>query len=242
MEILVLCLAAFFASMLNAGAGGGSFITFPALVHSGYSLTSANAISTVALFPGALSSAWGFRNSLNEKILSLAIFSLLSIVGSIAGTYLFLWTDEAQLKKLIPILILFATVLIFFKDRVKSLKIKENPYVVYPMQFLVGVYGGYFGGGMGIMMIAVFSLYGMKNFLQINALKSILGFSINLVAATIFILQVEMPWPTVLAMIGASLLGGYAGARVMYRLSEKTVKTFVVIVGIVSAVLTGLDW
>lgn len=81
MEIILLCLAAFFASMLNAGAGGGSFITFPALVHSGYSLTSANAISTVALFPGALSSAWGFRNSLNEKVLNLVIFSVFEYCG-----------------------------------------------------------------------------------------------------------------------------------------------------------------
>ena len=238
MQTIVLCLAAFFASMLNAGAGGGSFITFPALVYSGYSLTAANAISTVALFPGALSSAWGFRKSLNEKVANLIIFAILSCLGSIVGTYLFLWTDEAQLKKLIPGLILFATTLIYFKDRIKSLKTEPNPYIVYPLQFLVGIYGGYFGGGMGIMMIAVFSLYGMKDFLQINALKSVLGFSINLIAATIFIIQVDLPWPTVLSMIGASVLGGYAGARVMYRLSEKTVRTFIVVVGVVSAVLT----
>ncbi|HYV95459.1 MAG TPA: sulfite exporter TauE/SafE family protein, partial [Chitinophagales bacterium] len=186
LQIILLAAAAVLGSALNAVAGGGSFFTFPALIFTGVPVLNANATSTIALWPGSIASAYTYRRKLQVKRSLLISFTAISIAGSIGGTSLLLLTPPDVLRSLVPYLMLSATLLLIFKNRIDKNRwmpaAPSNIPVVMALQFIIGAYGGYFGGGMGILMLATFSLMGYSSLQQMNALKSFLGACINGVA------------------------------------------------------------
>ncbi len=235
-EIILLTTAAVAGSALNAIAGGGSFFTFPALIFTGVPILNANATSTIALWPGAISSAYTYRNKLQVKRSLLIAFTIISIIGSIAGTILLLITPPNVLKMLLPYLMLSATLLLIFKNRIVNNKWlpanASNTTAVITLQFFIAAYGGYFGGGLGILMLAAFSLIGFADLQQMNALKSYLGAFINGIAVMIFVFMKEIFWSQALVMVSAAILGGYLGAYMGTHISQKYLHWFIIGVGI----------
>ena len=235
LQIFLLAGAAVLGSALNAVAGGGSFFTFPALIFTGVPILNANATSTMALWPGAISSAYTYRSKLQVERRVLIPFILISIIGSIAGTSLLLLTPPDVLRSLLPYLMLSATLLLLFKTRIANNRwmpaSSSNTPMVLGLQFIIGVYGGYFGGGMGILMLATFSLMGFTDLMQMNALKSYLGAIINGIAVVIFVVMKEVYWSQALVMVTAAIFGGYLGAFLGTRISQKYLHWFIIGVG-----------
>lgn len=234
-EILLLSGAAILGSALNAVAGGGSFFTFPALIFSGVPILNANATSTVALWPGSISSAYAYRNKLMIGRQLLLLFTVFSIAGSICGTTLLLYTPPDVLKMLLPYLMLSATLLLIFKNKIAGNRwmpvSSSNAPVVLFLQFVIGAYGGYFGGGMGILMLAAFNLMGFADLQQMNALKSFLGAFINGIAVLIFMATGKVFWYEALVMVIAAIFGGFLGAYLGTKISAKVLHVFIIAVG-----------
>jgi uncharacterized membrane protein YfcA len=234
-EIILLSGAAALGSALNAVAGGGSFFTFPALIFTGVPILNANATSTVALWPGAVSSAYTYRNELHIQKRVLVSFVIISIIGSIIGTSLLLLTPPDLLKLLLPYLMLAATLLLAFKKNIANNRwitaSSSNTPMVMILQFIIALYGGYFGGGMGILMLATFSLMGFSSLLQMNALKSYLGAIINGMAVVIFIAMNQIFWTQALIMVAAAIIGGYLGAFLGTKVPQKYLHWFIISVG-----------
>jgi uncharacterized membrane protein YfcA len=235
LEIFLLAGAAALGSVINAVAGGGSFFTFPILIFTGVPILNANATSAMALWPGTISSAYTYRDKLQIQKSMLISFTIISMVGSVAGTSLLLLTPADILRFLLPYLMLSATLLIFFKDRIAKNKLipasSSNTTMVMALQLIIGVYGGYFGGGMGILMLATFSLMGFTNLIQMNALKAYLSVIINGIAVVIFVVMKEIYWNQALVMVTAAIFGGYFGAFLGTRIPQKYLHWFIVAVG-----------
>jgi uncharacterized membrane protein YfcA len=238
---IVLAAAAVLGGALNSVAGGGSFFTFPALLLTGIAPVSANATSAVALWPAALAASYAYRDDLHSLRSRLISLSGVSALGGLVGAVLLLWTPDATLARVIPYLLLAAT-LVFTFGRGMMVE-ADGPItrgvVVRGMfvQFAIAVYGGYFGGGMGIVMIAAFSLMGMTDIHEMNALKSVLGTLINLVAVALFIAAGTIAWKPGLVMIVAATCGGYVGARTAKRVDAAKVRRFVLVVAWVTTAL-----
>lgn len=234
---LLLFGSALIASALNAVAGGGSFFTFPALLFSGVNILSANATSSFALWPGSIASAYTYRNELDIPRKPLIWLSLASFLGSLVGTILLLRTPSEVLKTLLPYLIGSATLLLIFKKQLagkKKIGAVEKPKPLARVaffQFLISIYGGYFGGGMGILMLAALSLMGFKNLNQMNALKTILGACINSVAVLLFVINQQIHWQFGTVMVVGGLIGGYLGAYWGAKVPAKILHLFIVSVG-----------
>jgi uncharacterized membrane protein YfcA len=231
---VVLAAAAILGGALNSVAGGGSFLTFPALLLSGVAPVSANATSAVALWPAALAASFAYRDDLRALRRMLVSLSGVSVLGGLVGAVLLLRTPDTTLSRLVPYLLLGATLVFTFGRRLVARA--DGPVtrgVVARgmlMQFAIAVYGGYFGGGMGIVMIAAFSLMGMTDMHSMNALKSVLGTLINLVAIALFIAAGTVAWRSGLVMIAAATCGGYLGARTARRVDAAKVRRFVLAV------------
>lgn len=235
-DIFMLAGAAVLGSALNAVAGGGSFFTFPALLFAGVPIINANATSTLALWPGAISSAYAYRNKLDVGKNLLIAFIICSVTGSIAGASLLLVTPPDLLHLLLPYLMGAATLLLIFKNRIAGSgwlsSTSSNTSFVIGLQFIVSVYGGYFGGGMGILMLATFSLMGFSDLVRMNALKSVLGAIINGVAVLIFIVMQQIFWHEALIMVVTGIFGGFLGAWLGTRVPQKYLHWFIVAVGV----------
>jgi uncharacterized protein len=236
--VLTWCLlvgAAFLAGGLNAIAGGGTFLTFPALVFTGTTPLAANATSTVALWPGSVASAWGYRSVMNEERGSLVPLILVSLGGGLAGAFLALATPSDAFEKLVPFLVLFAAVLFTVGDRLRAWlsSLGQTPrWVVLAAQVPISLYGGYLGGGIGLLMLAALTLLGGgRDLHRLNGLKSVLGLAINLTATVVFIASGLVEWPKALAMAVASTTGGYVAARFALSFDARVVKRFVVVLG-----------
>jgi uncharacterized membrane protein YfcA len=230
----VLAAAAVIGGALNSVAGGGSFFTFPALLLAGIAPVSANATSAVALWPAAVAASFAYRDDLHAMRRTLVSLSGVSALGGLVGAVLLLWTPDATLSRIVPYLLLAATLVFTFGRRmiVEAEGSVTRGVVLRGMflQFAIAVYGGYFGGGMGIVMIAAFSLMGMTDIHAMNALKSVLGTLINLVAVALFIAAGTIAWKPGLVMIVAATLGGYVGARTARRIDAAKVRRFVLVV------------
>ena len=236
MSILTLTLlfvAAALGGALNSVAGGGSFIAFPALLFSGIAPVIANATNTVALWPAGLASAFAYRNDLPGPRSMIAVLSGASLVGGLAGAILLLKTRESTFVHLLPWLLLVATVL-FTLGKKLTAKLRavhgassRTLLIVAVAQTVIAVYGGYFGGGMGILMLATLSFAGMTNIHAMNALKTILGAVINGVAVVAFIVDDAVAWRPGSVMIAGGILGGYVGATLARRIAPDRVRTFV---------------
>jgi hypothetical protein len=189
--------AAFAAGVINSIAGGGTLLSFPALVWAGHAPVYANATSALALAPGSLGSLWGYRSELRDTPPRFFVLLIPSFIGSIIGAVLLKLTPEKLFEAFVPFLILFATLLFMAQEPLKRrLRLGEGGAGRVSTswlagascyQFLVGVYGGYFGAGIGILTLAVLGLLGLQNIHQMNGLKNIFAGTINLVAALYFI-------------------------------------------------------
>jgi uncharacterized membrane protein YfcA len=235
MIYLLLIGAGFAAGVLNSLAGGGSFITFPSLVVSGVPAVVANASNTVALVPGAMASVFSYRTDIrrmDER--RLKSWWLVSIIGGIAGAVLLLFTSDRTFRQIAPWLLLFATVLFAFGNQISTVfrgRLHANQALMLALLFPIAVYGGYFGGGIGIMILAAFRLYGYTDIHGMNGLKNILGGSLNGIAALIFIFAHEVQWFPTLIMMAAAISGGYVGPHLARRLRPRVVRGIVIGVG-----------
>lgn len=234
MLTLLMIVAAFAAGALNAIAGGGSFLTFPALVFAGVPPVSANATSTVAVSPGALASAYAYRHELaGIGEIDVKSFLVVSVIGGALGALLLLATSDRAFSAIIPWLLLFATALFAAGPRLSAWirrRARLGPRGVLVAQFLIAIYGGYFGGGIGILMLATFGIFGLTNLHAMNAMKTLLSGALNAIAVVIFIVGGAVSWPEALIMMGACVVGGYAGASVARRLPVPILRGFVIVV------------
>ncbi|HXW77048.1 MAG TPA: sulfite exporter TauE/SafE family protein [Candidatus Eremiobacteraceae bacterium] len=234
---LALFVASTIGQALNAVAGGGSFVTFPALLLAGVSPIEANATSTVALWPGALASAYGYRRDLAADRRVIVLLAVTSVIGGLFGALLLLRTPEARFAALVPYLLAFATLLFLagtLFEPAAPPDANRSPsrlFAVGAIQFTVAVYGGYFGGGIGIMMLAAFALMQLGNINAMNGLKSIMGAAVNGAAVVTFALTRLVVWRHALIMVLGSVLGGYLTARFARRLPPQVIRWLVIAVG-----------
>jgi uncharacterized membrane protein YfcA len=235
-------LAAFLASAVNSVAGGGTLISFPVLVGLGLPPIAANATSTAGIWPGGLGSIWGFRRELAQADRRMVWLSLTFLAGGAVGALLLRATSARVFDALVPFLILFATLLFAARGAVQAWLLRRSGGAPQPLHhlwagvpatFLTGVYGGYFGAGMGIMNLSVLALLGATDLLQMNALTSLYGLVANAVALAIFSVAGLIHWPYAAVMAGGALLGGYGATGVARRIGRKWLGRFVVAVGFV---------
>ncbi len=233
---LLLIAAALGAGLMNSVAGGGSFLTFPALVFTGVPSIIANATSTVALFPGALASAWAYREDFKglERI-PLKPALAVSIAGGVVGALLLLVTSQKTFDLIIPWLLLGATASFALGPAMMKRLQRQNwmgPKTLIFFQFIVGIYGGYFGGAVGIIMLAVWTLAGMRNIHAMNGGRTLLGGVMNAAAVVCFIIARKIWWLQTAMMLVAAVTGGYAGARFARRVNPVWVRTIIIAVSI----------
>jgi len=226
------------ASGINAVAGGGSLISFPTLTFGLHLPTNiANATNSVSLWPGSLGGAFGFHNVFERTKPYLRQLLLPTILGASGGAYLFTVTSQRLFDVVVPFLILLAAILLLLQPKVKALVTRGervlSARVGWILQFLVAVYGGYFGAGMGIMMLAAFALYMDANIHEINAVKSWLGVVINLFASGVFVLKGGLiDWPIAGALGLGSIFGGFLSARHSQRIHPDTLRVIIAVYGV----------
>jgi uncharacterized protein len=237
--------AAFLAGAINSVAGGGTLVSFPTLIWLGLNSVAANATSTVAIWPGTVGGMVGYRRELRAAKPRFLALIVPSLIGGIAGAMLLKLTPSSVFDRLVPFLILFATLLFMAQEPVqRKLKTAGSEarssagWLTGAMLFQLGVglYGGYFGAGIGILMLAALSILGLKDIHEMNALKVILGGTINGIAAAYFIWKGMVYWPYVLVMVVGAIAGGYGGAGVARKLGAKTVRRIVIGIGFAMAV------
>jgi uncharacterized protein len=226
---------AFFAGVMNSVAGGGSFLSFPALVFAGVPAISANATNNTAMWVGQLGSARGYREELAQHHGLLGSVVAVSVVGSLIGACLLLVTPPTLFERLIPWLLLFATLVFALSpllNRPSDAPPRHAPWQIV-VQFAVATYGGYFGAGIGILMLAVLAFSGLPSFNAQNAIKNALTVSINGVAVIPFIIARVIDWRFAIPMAVLALLGGYFGARLFRRVPQHLSRAVVVAIGAV---------
>lgn len=241
-NVLMMVAAAFAAGVINAIAGGGTLITFPVLIWLGLDPKVANATSTVALWPGLFGGLFGYRRELENSSAILLRLGITSVIGGAVGAWLLIWTPSPTFARLVPFLILFATVLFTVQGSLNR-RLRLQPIVAAPkaswwlgaivFQFFSATYGGYFGAGNGILMLAAMGLLGLHDINRANGIKNFLGICINSIAVVSFALMGLVVWPDALIMAGAATLGGYFGARMAVRVNQTTVRRAIIIIGFV---------
>ena len=273
-QIVLLFIAAILGGTLNSVAGGGSFITLPSLIFTGVLPINANATSTVALWPGSVASIGAYRKELmKQKRTQVLLLSSTSLVGGILGAFLLLGTSQTTFIRLLPYLLLIATVLFTIsgplttrlrqRQIARSAALQKETVVVqgqdtekaditalpspHPvekraswlvlvgiafLQLIIAIYGGYFGGGIGILMLASLGLMGMENIHEMNAMKTLLTTCINGVALIIFVARGVVVWPQAILMIVGAIIGGFGGAYFARKINPLWVRWFVIAVGL----------
>jgi uncharacterized membrane protein YfcA len=237
-DILLLLAAAFVAGALNAVAGGGSFLTLPALVFTGVPPVVANATGTVALLPGYLAGAWGFREETAPPPgLSMRLLVALSLAGGAAGAALLLVTPEATFRRVVPWLLLAATALFAFGPwlRQRLAGGAPSPFKAVAGLLAVAAYGGYFNGGLGILLLALFGLLGQTSLHAMNGLKNGVSALLTAIAVAIYAAGGVVQWPQALVMMLAATAGGYGGARVARHIPAQWLRGGIVATGLVMA-------
>jgi uncharacterized membrane protein YfcA len=242
---VIIALGAFVAGGMNALAGGGTFFSFPALLAAGVPPVMANASNTVALWPASISSAWAYRREARRHGKVAVLLAGVSLLGGLTGGLLLLSTSNAAFSRLIPWLLLVATSLFAFSAQVSRLVAwsrarlgagaggERQPGSLGGalFQFVVAVYGGFFGAGMGILTLAALSIQGFDDMQELNALKNLTSAVNYSVAAATFVIAGAISWPHTLVMLVTALIGGYAGASLARRLPARWLKRLVIAVG-----------
>ncbi|MBL8984641.1 MAG: sulfite exporter TauE/SafE family protein [Gemmatimonadetes bacterium] len=233
--------AAVVGGAINSIAGGGTLVTFPAIVALGVPPLTANATNTMALWPGAFGSLWGYREQLAGMRSWVARFSVPSVLGGLSGGWLLLSTGQERFARIVPFLVLGATVLFMLNGPLgrwlrgrgaagAEAEPQGGPFF-FLAQFLVGVYGGYFGAGIGILMLAVLGLVGFTDIHRMNAVKVWGALLMNVVAAGLFAWKGVVLWPLALVMAVGAIVGGYGGSRFAMRVGQVWVRRAVVAIG-----------
>ncbi|WP_432471850.1 sulfite exporter TauE/SafE family protein [Amphritea sp. HPY] len=239
LELLFLLAAGFFGGMINSIAGGGSFITFPALLFVGIPPISANATNTFAACSGYMSGTWAFRKDLREVKDQLPKFILISLIGGIAGAWLLLQTPETAFRVAIPWLLLFATVLFIFGGQLNSLlktlstrhRHASSMGALLLTLLLLGVclYGGFFNAGLGIITLSYLALAGYTNINTMNGLKLLISSFVSLIAIALFIYDGAIAWYEGTIVLTGTLAGGYFAAHLSRKLPQQWVRNFVIV-------------
>ncbi|MDR3708851.1 MAG: sulfite exporter TauE/SafE family protein [Capsulimonadaceae bacterium] len=248
-----LAAASLAAGAINSVAGGGTVLTFPALLAAGVPPVTANATSTIALVTGSLTSAYGYREEVGRSKRLMIWMIVPSVIGGTIGALLVLHAGDAVLKKLVPWLILGATVLFLAQEPIsrwlratQEKEIKDaaegrghdpdNPEgkrlaTVLFYQFFVAIYGGFFGAGIGILQLAALGFLGLTNIHRMNAVKNVTSSAINIVASAMFILGGRVNWPIAVLMGVAAIAGGYGGAGVARKIGQQRVRQIIIGIG-----------
>ena len=249
-RLLLVVIAAAIGGAINSIAGGGTLVTFPALVGLGIPAIVANATSTVALWPGALGSMFGYRQELAGARDWAIRFAAPSLVGGFVGAMLLLRTPGERFDQIVPWLVLGATLLFLvqrplmatLRMRSKTATVIDADPTTRPpgtalllFQFAVAVYGGYFGAGIGILMLAALGFMGFTNIHRMNGLKNWGGLCMNVVAAATFAVSGLVNWPVAIAMAVGATVGGYAGSRMAQRVPQLWVRRAVIVIGFAAA-------
>jgi len=237
-ELLFLFAAGFFGGVLNSIAGGGSFITFPALLFVGVPPISANATNTFASCSGYLSGAYAFRSDLAAHKAELPGFLIISLIGGITGAWLLLQTPETLFRQAIPWLLLFATLLFIFGGRLNNL-LKQlgsmhrhassiGKFLLMLLLLGVSVYGGFFNAGLGIIILSYLALAGYSNINAMNGLKLLVSAAVSLIAIMLFVYHGAIAWYEGTFVLLGTLAGGYVAAHLSRRLPQEYVRAFVI--------------
>ncbi|MGC3990130.1 MAG: sulfite exporter TauE/SafE family protein [Chthoniobacteraceae bacterium] len=244
LQIFWLILSGAGAGFVNAIAGGGTLLTYPALILAGSNELIANTTSTLSLIVALPGSMYGYRSFMPAMKRWILIFLPASLIGGGLGSVLLLETGNSAFKKIVPFLILFAT-LLFLMGSWLSKRLRQNSeghfhskrWLIGAMvfQFAVAVYGGYFGAGIGVLTLASLAVMGFQNINEMNAFKTIMGGLINIVAAVIFIWSGLIDWPKMLLVAAGAMPGYYLGSHVSQRVKPALVRSFVVVVGLATA-------
>jgi uncharacterized membrane protein YfcA len=251
-EALFLAAAGLLGGGINAVAGGGSLIVFPAYVAVGYSTLTANVTNSLAQWPGYLGGVAGFRPDLTGQRSRLSVLAVAAAAGSVAGCALLLLTPPSAFDAVVPFLVLAASLLLALQPRIKGLvrgssrsspngaaghATPDNLAVLLPVTFLAGGYGGYFGGALGVILIGVLSLTVHDSLPRVNAAKAVLSLVVASVTVVAFGLFGPVNWLGVAVVAPATLVGGYLGAHLARRLSDRVLRWCVVCFGITVAIL-----
>jgi len=245
LDAICLCLSALLAGIVNSVAGGGTLLTFPVLVWTLGSSVGANATSTTVLFPGSLAATWGYRRELKNQRKWIMPLLIPSLIGGLVGTWLVVSQSEKIFESLVPWLILLATVLFMLQPMITRWTGIGQPHqqpspVVFcgiiGFQFLVALYGGYFGAGIGILMLSSLAMMGIGDIHQMNALKSLLASAINGMSVIVFLIYAKVDSKFTFVMIIAATVGGFVGASVARRLNKNLIRYSVIAIGFVLAV------
>ena len=237
-HVLLLLLAGLLAGGVNALAGGGSLITFPSLIVTGLPTVEANVTNSVSVFPGYVSSVFGSRHDLAGQRRRIPAVLPACVVGSAAGCALLLLTPARAFELIVPFLVLGAAATLFFQDRLRGLV--GHPRALSPRRraitlqvvVLIGaVYGGYFGAALGVMYVAALALVLDETLNRINALKNVLSATVGAVTVVVFAIFGPVNWLAVLILAPATIVGGYAGARLARRLPSRVLKALIVTFG-----------
>lgn len=238
-QLAFVALAGLFAGTQNVLAGGGSFITFPSLLLAGLNPLAANMTSTIALFPNQVTSGLaGRRSAGGVGQLTVAQLFIISVVGGVAGAVLLTHTPVGIFTRLVPWLVLFATIVFIWGSFVRRVQPQTQGMswkTLAAMQFAIAVYGGYFGGGIGILMLAALTVAGQPVRMA-GATKNVLAMAMNASAVALFALAPQISWPFVLALGAGGVAGAFTGTWLMHRLPERVLRGFVVCVGLVLSV------
>jgi uncharacterized protein len=258
LQLVALVAAAAGGGIMNAMAGGGTILVFPALLFLGQPAISANATATVGLLPGAAASLFGYRQEVRTHRAWLKTLFLPSLLGGTIGSVLLLSTPERIFAHLAPVLILFATLLFLLQGVLARRReaqadaatlddpghLPRRRWIVASLcQLAISIYGGYFGAAIGILMLAVLGFLGLQDIHAMNGLKNFFNLAINSVAATYFIVRGVVSWPAALAIVVGATLGGYGGARFARRIGREKARAAVVAIGLlVTAILFWQQW
>ncbi len=249
-EILGLALAAVAGGAINAVAGGGTLVTFPALLAFGTEPKIANATSTLALVIGTSGGIYGYREHLGPIKPWLWWFAPVSVLGGLVGAVLLTHTSNTTFSNLVPFLILFATLLFVAQGAFRRLSNLNGaqatggknhvscPWGAIAFQLAVAVYGGYFGAGIGILMLASLGFIGLSNIHEMNTLKTILASLINVVAAIWFVCAGLIHWPKAGVMTAGALLGYFLGSHYSQRIPQRRVRQIIAFIGFVISAVT----
>ncbi len=243
-DIVLICIAGFAAGALNAVAGGGTFLTFPVSVYLGIPTVTANATATLTALPGYVASAWAFRDDLRAQgSLGLASIFALAVAGGLIGAALLASTSDQIFSGIVPWLLLIATALFAAGPHLTAALRKRGiaqagPSLSVIALLLVSIYGGYFNGGLGIMLLAVFGLLGYCDLHTMNGLKNVMSAILSLASAIAFIAAGLIAWEAAIPMAISATIGGFFGARMSRKVSNDTLlRLFVVLVGVVMTVV-----
>jgi uncharacterized protein len=233
--LAILLLVGIWAGVQNALAGGGSFVTLPALILSGLDARAANIASTLALFPGQMTTGWVGRDMVRGvNGLSFRTLALISLAGGAVGAALLLLTPSAFFARLVPWLVLFATALFAYGSFVRKPgagAAQVGPVLAAAFQFLIAIYGGYFGGGIGFLMLAALTAAGLS-MRHAGATKNVLAGVMNASAVAVFVFTPGIPWLSVAVLCVGCVIGGYGGALLLKRVDERLIRGFVVVLGL----------